>query len=196
MQLMTLVGEYSFDRIEAAGQTVPLNDVDRFRPYWHKVWQGDFTNDLRQIEFQCKYYYTLENNRSENARMETVTQLLQEDMAGRKSRMKSGLIVSPYGLNELLGQLATHPRLSEAELSALVGTEFKQRFHHAARTNVKFRGKPGETVALWVYPEVKLQQVVLKKAENTNANGLVQALKEHPVYFPVPAVAHFIGVGT
>jgi hypothetical protein len=196
MQLITLVGEYLFDRVEGTGQTVPLNDVDRHRPYWHKVWQGQFTEDVRRMNFECKYYYTLETNRTENARMETVTQVLEEDLAGRKSRLKSGLIMGPYGLNELLGQISQYPRLSEAELSALVASEFKGRFNHAARTQVKFQGRPRETVALWIYPEFKLQQVMLKKVENTNANGHVLALKEHPVYFPMPAIAHFIGVST
>jgi hypothetical protein len=196
MQLITLVGEYLFDRVEGTGETVPLNDVERFRPYWHKVWQGDFTEDVRRMSFECKYYYALETNRSENARMETVTQVLEEDLAGRKSRLKSGLIVSPYGLNELLGQVFNHPQLSEAELAALVSSEFKGRFSHAARTEVKFSGKPRQTVALWVYPEFKLQQVFLKQVDQINGNGHVLALKEHPVYFPMPAVAHFIGVST
>ncbi|NJM59350.1 MAG: hypothetical protein HC849_02715 [Oscillatoriales cyanobacterium RU_3_3] len=196
MQLVTLVGEYLFDRIEGTGQTVPLNDVDRHRPYWHKVWQGQFTEDVRRMNFECKYYYSLETNRTENARMETVTQVLEEDLAGRKSRLKSGLIMGPYGLNELLGQISQYPRLSEAELSALVASEFKERFNHAARTQVKFQGRSRETVALWIYPEFKLQQVMLKKVESTNSNGHVMGLREHPVYFPMPAVAHFIGVST
>lgn len=196
MQLITLVGEYLFDRVEGTGQTVPLNDVERFRPYWHKVWQGDFTEDVRRMNFECKYYYVLETHRTENARMETVTQVLEDDLAGRKSRLKSGLIVSPYGLNELLRQVFNHPQLSEAELVALVSSEFKGRFSHAARTEVKFSGKPRQTVALWVYPEFKLQQVFLKQVDQSNGNGHVLALKEHPVYFPMPAVAHFIGVGT
>jgi hypothetical protein len=196
LKLMTLVGEYLFDRVEGTSETIALNDVDRHRPYWHKVWQGDFTEDLRRMSFECKYYYSLEHNRTENARMETMTQILENDMAGRKSRLKSGLIVSPYSLNELLGQIAKHPQLSEAELAALVSSEFKSRFSHAARTEVKFSGKPRQTVALWVYPEFKLQQVFLKQVEQTNSNGHVLSLKEHPVYFPMPAVAHFIGVST
>lgn len=196
LQLITLVGEYLFDRVEGTSETIALNDVDRHRPYWHKVWQGDFTEEVWRMSFECKYYYTLESDRPENARMETVTQLLDDGLAGRKSRLKSGLIVSPYRLNELLGQLSKHPQLSEAELSALLSSEFKGQFSHAARTEVKFVGKPRQTVALWVYPELKLQQVFLKQVDRTNGNGHVLALKEHPVYFPLPALAHFIGVST
>jgi hypothetical protein len=182
--------------VEGTSETIALNDVDRHRPYWHKVWQGDFTDDLRRMSFECKYYYTLEHDRTENARMETVTQVLENDMSGRKSRLKSGLIVSPYGLNELMGKLGKHPQLSEAELAALVSSEFKSRFSHAARTEVKFSGKPRQTAALWVYPELKLQQVFLKQVDRMNENGHVRSLKEHPVYFPLPSIAHFIGVNT
>lgn len=196
LQLITLVGEYLFDRVEGTSETIALNDVDRHRPYWHKVWQGDFTEEVRRMSFECKYYYTLEHNRTENARMETVTQLLDDGLAGRKSRLKSGLIVSPYRLNELMGQIGKHPQLSEAELAALLSSEFKGRFSHAARTEAKFVGKPRQTAALWVYPEFKLQQVFLKQVDQTNGNGHVQVLKEHPVYFPLPSVAHFIGTST
>lgn len=196
LKLMTLVGEYLFDRVEGTSETIALNDVERHRPYWHKVWQGDFTEDLRRISFECKYYYTLEGDRTENARMETVTQVMEDDMLGRKSRLKSGLIVSPYSLNELLAQTTKQSQLSEAELAALVSSEFKSRFSHAARTEVKFSGNPPQTVALWVYPEFKLQQVFLKQVEQTNGNGHVLSLREHPVYFPMPTVAHFIGVST
>lgn len=196
IQTFTLVGEYLFDRVENAGEAIPLNNVEKFRSYWHKVWQGDLTENVRRMNFDCKYYYALETKRTENARMETVTQVLEEDLAGRKSRLKSGLIMAPYVLNELLGQISQHPRLSSSELSALMAPEFRKRFNYAARTQVKFQGRPRDTVALWIYPEVKLQQIILKQAENTNAHGHVLGLKEHPVYFPMPATAHFIGVST
>ena len=194
IQTFTLVGEYLFDRVENAGEAIPLNNVEKFRSYWHKVWQGDLTENVRRINFDCKYYYALETKRTENARMETVTQVLEEDLAGRKSRLKSGLIMAPYVLNELLGQISQYPRLSTGELSALMAPEFRKRFNYAARTQVKFQGRPRDTVALWIYPEVKLQQIILKRTENTNAQGHVLGLKEHPVYFPMPTIAHFIGV--
>ncbi|OKH45562.1 hypothetical protein NIES2101_26280 [Calothrix sp. HK-06] len=196
IQTFTLVGEYLFDRVENAGEVIPLNNVEKFRSYWHKVWQGDLTENVRRMNFDCKYYYALETKRTENARMETVTQVLEEDLAGRKSRLKSGLIMAPYVLNELLGQISQHPRLSSGELSALMAPEFRKRFNYAARTQVKFQGRSRDTVALWIYPEVKLQQIILKRAENTNAHGHVLGLREHPVYFPMPATAHFIGVST
>ncbi len=195
IQLITLVGEYLFDRIEGAAETVPLNNVDAFRAYWHKVWEGTFDNSIRRFTFDCKYYYALESDRTSNARMETVIQNENEGTQ-RSGRMKTGLIMSPYGLNDLLGQISSYSRLGEAELTALLASEFKQQFSHVARTQVEFKGRKGDAVALWVYPEFKLQRVILKQAQNTNANGHVQELREYSVYFPMPAVAHFIGVST
>lgn len=195
-QLVTLVGEYSFDRLGDTAETVPLNDVDRFRPYWHKVWQTDIKPPLRRINVDCKYYYTLEQDRTDLARMETLTQLAADGETRQTGRMKTGLILSLNRLNELLPQCSEYPALSQAELSAFRSSETKSYFNYAARTSVEFIGHKQEAVALWVYPEVKLQQIILKQVTRMNANGQVLELTEHPVVFPMPAIAHFIGVSS
>jgi hypothetical protein len=195
-QLVTVMGEYRFDRLDDAIGTVPLNDVDHFRPYWHKVWQMDIKPPLRRIHFDCKYYYTLEGDRTELVRLETLTQLAPDGETRQTGRMKTGLILSLNRLNELLPQCSQYPTLSAAELSALRGTETKLYFNYAARTSVEFIGHKQGAVALWVYPEVKLQRIILKQVTQTNANGQVLELSEHPVVFPMPAIAHFIGVST
>lgn len=195
-QLMTLVGEYSFDRVEGTTEVVPLNDVDRFRDYWHKVWEQSFADPLQQMKLDCKYYLTLEPERTDNARMETVTQFDDTIPIRLEGKLKTGLLMSPYRLNELIPQISTHPSLSTAELAALMTPEFQQQCSYAARSAVEFKGKRGDTVGLWVYPELKLQRIVLKQAGQTNANGQVLTLTDHDVYFPVPAIVHFIGVGS
>lgn len=193
-QLMTLVGEYSFDRVEGTAEVIPLNDVHRFRPYWHKVWQGSFSESGQQVVFDCKYYYTLEPDRTNHARIETVTQIEQVSQTRQEGRMKTGLILSPHRLNEILPQTSEHPSLEKAELVALLSSEFKPYFSFAARTQVEFKGNKSDSVAMWVYPEFKLQRLILKQATHTNENGHVLELSEHSVIFPMPAVAHFIGV--
>ena len=194
-QLITLVGEYCFDRIEGTEEVIPLNDVDRFRPYWHKVWEGDFSDNIRRTNLDCKYYYVLEPQRTNHARMETVTQIEETSGTRQVGKLKAGLILSAYRLNELLDQISDYPMLDEAELTALLSSEFKEQFSHCARNSVEFKGPRGDAVGLWVYPEFKLQRVLLKQAGQTNSNGQVLALTEHTVYFPMPAVVHFIGVG-
>ena len=55
------------------GSIVPLNDMAKFRPFWHKVWQGSFTSDFYKVDFEGKYYYALETSREGNAPIETTT---------------------------------------------------------------------------------------------------------------------------
>lgn len=194
-QLITLVGEYSFDRMEGTAEMVPLNDVERFRDYWHKIWEKDFPDSVRRISLDCKYYLTLESERTNHARMETVTKLDADGSTRLNGKLKTGLIMSPDRLNELIPQISSHPSLSAAELAALMTPEFKQQCSYAARSAVEFKGKQGDTVGLWTYPEMKVQRVLLKQPRETNANGQVLALTEREVYFPIPAIVHFIGVG-
>ncbi|MFB8788517.1 MAG: hypothetical protein U7123_06630 [Potamolinea sp.] len=195
-QLITLVGEYCFNRVEGSAEVIPLNDVSKFRPYWHKIWEGKFSKSMRRISLDCKYYYALEGDRTNNARMETLTKIDEEKGLEQIGRLKTGLMMNPYALNDLISQISHQQKLDEGQLSALLASEFKERFNHAARTQVKFKGRSGDSVALWVYPELRLQRVMLKKVKQTDANGHVLELGEQTVYFPMPAVAHFIGVST
>ena len=193
-QLITLVGEYCFDRLEGSAEVIPLNDVSRFRPYWHKIWEGEFSSQLRRTTLDCKYYYALEPGRTNHARMETVTQIEPTGGTREEGKLKTGLILSAYRLNQLLGQISTYPQLDETQLTALLSSEFQEQFSYCARDSVEFKGRRGDAVGLWVYPEFKLQRILLKQVGQTNSNGQVLALAERAVYFPMPAVVHFIGV--
>ncbi len=195
-QLITLVGEYSFDRVEESTELTPLNNVHRHRPFWHKSWQGSFTPELRRITFDCKYYFVLEGDRKNNGRMETLTRIEDSGFHKETRRLKSGMILSPYVLNQLIPQISAHPLLDDAQLKAIQSPDFIERFNQAARVQVKLKGSPGDSVALWNYPEVKLQQIILKKVKVTNESGHVTDFVEHPAYFPMPALVHFIGART
>jgi hypothetical protein len=192
-QLITLMGDYGFDRIEGQAQIVPLNDVAKFRSYWHNVWQGNFSSDVHQVALDCKYYYVLEPDRPNYARMET---LVKTEMSGKREqsgKIKTGLVLTPAGLNELISQISKHPRLEPAQLSAISTSEFQERFHHCAQAQVQFKGRGRDKIALWVYPEVKIQPVILKKAERVDSTGQIVTLSDQIVWFPVPTVAHFVG---
>lgn len=195
-QLITLVSDYTFDRIEGTGTVVPLNDVDRFRAYWHKVWEKDFAGSVRRCSLDCKYYLALEPERPTHARMETVTRLQPNGSTRLEGKLKTGLQMSPYDLNALLPQISDHPPLEEAELAALMTPKFQSQCSYAARSTVEFKGREGDTVGLWAYPEMKLQRLLLKQVTQTDDNGQVLELREHEVYFPMPAIVHFIGVGS
>jgi hypothetical protein len=192
-QLITVMEGYGFDRIEGQAQVVPLNDVNKHRAYWHQVWQGNFSSAVHQVNLDCKYYYVLERERSNYARMET---LVKTEVSGKKEqsgKLKTGLVLTPAGLNELVSQISKHPRLDVAQLIALSGSEFQERFHHCAQTQVQFKGRGRDRMALWVYPEFKVQPVILKKVERVDEAGHIVTLADHIVWFPLPTVAHFVG---
>jgi hypothetical protein len=193
-QLVSVVGEYSFDRIEQSTELIPLNDSQAHRDFWHKAWQGTFDRELRGVTFNCRYSYSLDATHRTNAQLATRTHL-GEDIGYRQTgTLDTGLVISLYRLNELLSQLPGGTPLSDAELAGLATRAFTDRFGQAARSQVRFRGRPGDSSALWVFPEVKLDQVVLRRAEVVNDAGHVLRFSEQRVRFPVPALAHLIGV--
>ncbi|MGI9284450.1 MAG: hypothetical protein ACR2P1_03625, partial [Pseudomonadales bacterium] len=194
-QMITLVRDYCFDRIEGQEETVALSDVDRYRAYWHKVWQGQLSSGRRRLKLDCKYYYTLERDRTVLAKMETLTRIQRVGDTRHEGQLKAGLVLNPERLNELLDKISDHPPLDEEQLAALLNSDNIGLFNALARTEVRFKGRRGDSVALWVYPEFKVQRILLKKATEINDNGHVTELEEHPVYFPMPAKAHFIGAG-
>ncbi len=194
-QMITLVGEYVFDRVEE-GSVVPLNDVNKYRAFWHKIWQGSFTKDFYKVDFEAKYYYVLDPKADRNAPIETVVRFANEKERVRQGRLKSGMTTTLAALNELVPQISTGKPLNEAQLGALRSSDFVARFNAAARTRAALSGKDGVSAALWVYPEVKLHQVVLFKAASTDADSHVRELIEERVHFPIPVTLHVIGART
>jgi hypothetical protein len=191
-QLITLVGDYVFDRVEE-GKVVPLNDVAKYRSFWHKVWQGSFTKEFYKVDFEGKYYYVLEPTQKANAPIETTVRLADETEKVRKGRFRSGMTTSLGALNALIPLVSTGTALPETQLQALRSSDFVSRFNTAARFNASIGGKPGITGAVWVYPEVKLHEVVLFKAASTDADSHVRELTEERIHFPIPVTLHVIG---
>ena len=193
-QQILLAGAYSFDRVEESSDLMPLVDAQRYRAFWHKVWEGRFTKTTKRIDAQFKYYYVLNPENVENARLETVNNLASED-GRRTGAMKSGMELSLQTLNEIIPSLDSKLNpLDDEQLSALTRDDFSDRFNQSAQYRIRLRGRPEDTGAVWVYPEVKLQTVVLKKAAATNGNGNIVSFDDHPVRFPMPSLVHVIGV--
>ena len=192
--LVTLAGEYLFERVGEGGEAIPLNDVAKHRDFWHRVWRGTFSGELRRREWEARYHYAFDATAHANGRMETVTREDSDDGRVRTGRLKTGMSLSPYTLNALLPQLSDSAQpLSEAELQALRAPEFAERFVQSARTQLVFRGREGEEAACWVFPEVRLQEVTLRRVARTGDDGQALELEEHRVRFPIPSHVHFVG---
>jgi hypothetical protein len=193
-QLITVVGPVTFDRLEQGTDIVPLNDVDEHREFWHKAWQGTFDERNRRVGFNLRYHYTLDPNAPRNAQMQTVTETERSGAIGRAGTLKSGLEISPTALNALLERLPDRAALEADQLEALSAPAAVERFSLAARTRFRLSGRPGDSAAVWVFPEIKLQQAVLQRAAAINAAGHVTSFEEERADVPVPALAHVIGV--
>ena len=194
-QLITVLDEYIFDRVED-GKVVPLNDVSKYRPFWHKVWQGSFSKELFKVDFEGKYYYVLDPSQTVNTPIETTTTYGKDEGHVKRGRLQSGMNTTIGALNALLPQLSTGKSLGEAQLSALASSDFVTRFNCAARFSATLSGKAGMSGAIWIYPEVRLNELVLYRAASTDADGHVRELTEERVHFPMPVTIHVIGART
>ena len=183
---------------ETVKSGIPLNNVNTHRNFWHKVWETSSTARSR-INITCRYYMHYECRAAQNAYIETKK---VENRGGEKDneynkdelfiKMKSGMDVSPIALNQLLPGLQAKP-LNEQQLKALRHYEFKKNMDSAAESQLTFRNKEGDTSTLWVYPEVDLFKLTLRKANEVNALGNVLNTVDEEVVFVRPSSIHFIG---
>lgn len=193
-QSLTVMDNYLFDRVQESGDLMPLSDKNTWGDYWHQIWQHDFDSEIRRADVNSRYYLTLTSDDNSNARMDTQVRK-QSDGARATVRLRSGYEYSLYELNHLLRRLNgnTTP-LNNDQLAALATPDFLERFNQASQHRARFRGRPGDRAALWVYPSFKLQNIVLTQAAGVNEQGVVVNLAETQVAFPMPAMLHFIGV--
>lgn len=191
---ISLMSEYRFDRVEESGELIPLTDREAFRDYWHQIWEAPFDKETRRVDIQTRYYLTLNPERTRNARVDS--DIRREQNGPRETiRLRSGYEYSPFALNHLLSRLAPdQPTLDDQVLRALATPDFVERFSQAAQHQGQIRGRPGESASIWVYPEFKLQTLVMVRAAQVDENGNVGELTEERVQFPMPALVHFVGV--
>lgn len=193
-RLVSFLPGLSFDRVlEAKGAPIPLNDLERHRAAWHKVWGAGLTREFRDIVLDCKYYLTLRRGLQPNARLETLTQFEENQSGKQEGRLKSGMEWGLEALNALIPLLGQGQALSHEELRALDTPQFVHRFTQVARIKVDFWGLDGESVALWTYPEVRMTEVVLKAIATVTPHGQISGMQERRISLPIPEKIHFIG---
>lgn len=191
---ISLMGTYRFDRVENSGELVPLDDRETYRDYWHQIWETDFDSHTRRVDIVSRYYLTIDPLRNRNARMDSEFRSSREGPR-EKVRLRSGYEYSLPALNHLLSRLSpVQSPLTEDVLQALASSDFVERFNQAAQHQGRLRGRPGDRGALWVYPEFKLQKLVLVEATRVNEHGNITELGERMVTFPMPVMLHFAGV--
>ncbi|MFF3708890.1 hypothetical protein [Streptomyces phaeochromogenes] len=194
----TPVGSYAYDRVDDGGQgtTVLLDDVETHRDFWHKVWQATLDEEVFRYHYECKYYLGLDAQVERTERGVTRVQDDPLELHTRTGRLEASLRLALADLNAVLGSATGREPLDPDRLAALHTADFTARFSAAGRSKVRFGGRSGTSVALWVFPELLLRTVVLQRCEETDAHGRVTATVPEQALFPFPAAVHFVGVTT
>jgi hypothetical protein len=191
---VSLMSQYRFDRVEESGDLIPFSDREAYRDYWHQIWEAPFDKETRRVDIQTRYYLTLNRERNRNARIDS--DIRSEQNGPRNNiRLRSGYEYSLFALNHLMSRLdPDQSPLKDEVLSALSTDDFVERFNQAAQHQGTMQGRPGEVGSIWVFPEFKIQTLVLVRAESVDENGNIGGLAEERARFPMPALIHFVGV--
>ncbi len=185
------------------GADIPLTDMNKYRVFWNKIWEGSARDKRRwETTLDVKYYTYFQPAVDSNARVETkIKRGPQEDEESSNrlitdGKLKSGLEVSPVELNKLIPEISSYPVLTEQQLAALQSDDMQKRFNQEAKVNLRLRGSKDETGAIWAYPEVAIHKVILSKVGKVDEKGQVTELVDEEVYFPCLTHIHFAGVKT
>ena len=192
LQFVWFAGEYVYDRVEdAGGDPIALNDVATHRDFWHKIWEGALTEKRRSMTVEAKYYYALDVADT-NVPLSTQKKARSSDPV----RIRSGMVLGLGALAAIRDSLGATTPLAAAQRAALDSADFRNRISQAGLANVTLRGRAGERAALWVYPEVKLQNVILQQLGEVLEDGQLASFHETSVEFPLPVLFHLVGART
>ncbi|MBX7225023.1 MAG: hypothetical protein K1X55_03275 [Chitinophagales bacterium] len=188
---------------DTISEELSLKDMERFRPFWHKVWEGATSNKVKwDIEATFRYYTFYRPLADSNGRIETkISKTENEEQASDlrleiRGSMKSGLEISPVELNKLSPLFGKYPSLPMEKLAAFKTSDLSAYFNLQATQSIQMKGKKEEIGALWVYPEVTLKGATLGKIEKTNENGQVIEHSKENAYLPAVTSVHFVGLKT
>jgi hypothetical protein len=191
-----------FRSLGADGREVALRDAVRYRPFWNKIWESPdpaATGALRwELDAVCRYYLRADFEHDSNARVETRIQERPQEFESNArriaGRMKSGMELSLDELNKLLPLVAGQAPLTGEQLDAVKCSEARGRFDLEATTRLSAKGPRSTVGAVWVFPEVRLCELVLGEIDGVNANGQATGVRDRRLLFPVPSSVHFVTI--
>ncbi len=207
---ITLVNRYF---LKGQGNTLPmeqeLTDMNRFRPFWNKVWEapsldkagsrrGGEKKYLWELVVNAKYSVLLSPAQDANGLMNT--KLLQgrkdEESLTEKTegRMKAGIELSLTELNKLIPLWNGETALDAEKLEAFRTEAFAKSNAGEFIYNLKIKGRAGERGMIWVIPIFKLTEFTLNAIQKTNDAGQVIAVSDEKVRFPLAVSARVIGL--
>lgn len=183
------------------GDDIPLDDVNVYRAFWHKIWEGGLAPGSQarrwELDVLCRYYVRLRGSESSNGLVETRLQVDAQDpdesTVYTHGRMRSGLEVS---LDELakLSSAWNGSTLAPSDLDLLKQSDLGRSADTEATSRLRMRGKSEHLGAVWAFPAVALREVRLLEAATTDASGQVTRAKERRIQLPFPSAIHFVSL--
>ena len=191
---ISLMKTFLFDSIKEGGELIPFDLTKSVRRLWHKVWEYKLPDNTDGLDIDYTYYVAVEKERDKNAQMPTKSDV-KNNFHGEpeKATVESGMIICPYVLNHLLDKMGDYDPLDEEELAALTTDEALEALQYKATETMQLYGSKGDTLTIWAFPELIISPVVLKSPEHINDHGMVTAVRDYIVQFPIPECVHFMG---
>lgn len=193
-EVIHFTNSHYFSSVKGKGEPIPLNDIQVHRAFWHRLWQTKFSKEVMRTKIHFKYYCMLTNDKDGVGKMETLTKPVKtEDKYERSMLLKSGIKINIGDLNKLIPIISKQNVLEENQLNAINSPDFLSSYNTVAQDIIKMNGFENEIAMLWVFPELSMHELILKKINKTNEYGMVVELTDEIVQFPLPTSLYFIG---
>jgi len=195
-QVVVVAGPVTLGPVTGDGELIPLNDLDAHRPFWHRTWAATLDDTMRRADLNVTYTYRLDVEGADIVRDATrVEASVPEGRRELTGSISTGLRCGLVALNQLLHSL-TGASLQPPELEALRSPALARHLGGRATTRVQLHGTRGDSVAIWVWPEVKVHRIVLHRTDEVAPTGQVKSFTDTDVRFPFPVLAHVVGAVT
>ena len=191
-QLIRVVGDAFFDSLDTGGAPIRLDDVERDRDWWHRVWADDVDERNRRTSARLDYEFRLLPQAPANRRTRTAVDLSQVTDRRAEGTLQAGMGVALSELSRLADRL-TGTAFEQTTMQALADEGFAAAFDRKATCTISMHGRRGTRHAVWVWPEVKLHTAFLKTpGEVSPQTGQVLSFDTTAVQVPVPGLAHVL----
>jgi hypothetical protein len=205
---ITLVDRYFVkERGPTVGPEVELTDMNRYRPFWNKIWEAPTLDSTKgsakrkylwEFDVNAKYSVLLSPDHDANGLMETKVLRAAKDRESlvdrTQGRMKAGIELSVAELNKLAALWDGSAPLDEPRLDAFRTPEFARANGKEVVSHFKLKGRAAERGMVWVIPVFQRAEFTLASVERTDDAGQVVTIADEKVRFPLPVAVRAIGL--
>jgi hypothetical protein len=192
------------ERTGTIGDERELTDMDRFRPFWNKIWEspaldaaaGKPRQLLWELDANLRYTVLIAPDHDSNGVMETKFLVATKDPEAvtdrTEGRMKAGVELSVAELGKLAPLWGDEPVLDAARLDAFRTADFAKATASELIHRVKLKGRAAERGLVWIVPVFRLGEFILGSVDAADASGQVTAVTEEKVRLPLPVAARIL----